>query len=51
MSNLKKTKSGGKATKNVESICSSNEKTYLGIIMKGTNHISLNYLTLLKFFK
>ena len=51
MPNLEKTKSGGKATKNIESICSSNEETYLRIIMKGTNHISLNYLTLLTFFK
>ena len=55
MPNLKKTKSGGKSTKNVESISSSNEETDLRTIMKGTNPISLNYstssLTLSAFFK
>ena len=55
MTSLEKTKSGGKATDNVESIYSSNEETDLGTILIGTNHISLNYstssLTLPAFFK
>ena len=55
MPSLEKTKYGGKVTKNVESICSSNEETYLGTILIGTNLISLNYsitsLTLPAFFK
>ena len=54
-SNLEKTKYGGKATKNAKYICSSNEETDLGTILKGTNPISLNYftssLTLPAFFK
>ena len=45
MPSLEKTKYGGKATKNVESICSSNEETDLGTILIGTNPISLNYPT------
>ena len=52
---LEKTKFGGKTTHNVESICSSNEETYLGTIMISTNVFSLNYstssLTLPAFFK
>ena len=55
MPSLEKTKYGGKVTENVESICSSNEETYLGTILIGTNLISLNYsitsLTLPAFFK
>ena len=55
ISNLEKTNSGGKATKNVESICNSNEETNLGTILISTNPISLNYstssLTLPTFFK
>ena len=42
---LEKTKSRGKATENVESICSLNEETDLGTILIGTNHFSLNYST------
>ena len=52
---LEKTKSRGKATENLESICSSNKETNLGTILIGTNPISLNYstrsLTLLAFFQ
>ena len=55
MPSLEKTKSGGKAIEDVESICSSNEETYLGTILIGTNHFSLNYstssLTFPTFFK
>ena len=55
MPSIEKTKSGGKATENVDSICCSNEETYLGTILIGTNPFSLNYstssLTLLAFFK
>ena len=55
MPSLEKTKCGGKATENVESICSSNEEIDLGTILIGTNPFSLNYsttsLTLLAFFK
>ena len=55
MPSIEKTKYGGKATKNVESICSSNEETYLRNILIGTNPFSLNYftssLTLPTFFK
>ena len=55
MPSLEKTKYGGKAIENVESICSSNEETNLETIMIGTNPISLNYstssLTLPAFFK
>ena len=55
MTSLEKTKYGGKATKNVESICNSNKETYLGTILICTNPISLNYstssLTLSAFFK
>ena len=55
MPSLEKTKYGGKAIKNVESICSSNEEIDLGTIMIGTNLFSLNYstssLTLPTFFK
>ena len=55
MPSLEKTKYGGKATKNVESICSSNEETDLGTILIVTNPFSLNYstssLTLLALFK
>ena len=45
MPTLEKTKSRGKAIKNVESICSSNEETYLGTILIGTNPFFLNYST------
>ena len=55
MSSIEKTKSGGKAIENVESICSSKEETNLGTILIGTNPISINYssssLTLPAFFK
>ena len=65
MPSLDKTKYGGKATKNVESICGSNEETYLRTILKyvlsliiltiGSNLFSFNYstssLTLPAFFK
>ena len=55
MPSQEKTKYGGKSIENVESICSSNEETYLGTILIGTNPISLNYstsyLTLPTFFK
>ena len=55
MPSLEKTKYGGKATENVDSICSLNEETYLGTILIGTNPFSLNYstssLTLPAFFK
>ena len=55
MPSLEKTKSGGKATEIVESICSSNEETDLGTILISTYPISLNYstssLTLSAFFK
>ena len=55
MPSLEKPKSGGKAIENVESICSSNEETYLGTILIGTNPFSLNYstssLTFLALFK
>ena len=55
MPSIEKTISGGKATENVESICSSNEETYLGTILIGTNHFSFNYstsfLTFPAFFK
>ena len=42
---LEKTKYEGKATENVESICSSNEEKKMGTILIGTNPISLNYST------
>ena len=42
MPTLEKTKYGGKAIENVESICSSNEETYLGTILMCTNPFSLN---------
>ena len=45
MPSVEKKKSGGKVTKNVEFICSSNKETYLGIILTGTNLFSLNYST------
>ena len=45
MPSLGKTKFGGKATKNVESIYCSNEEIDLGTILMGTNHFSLNYST------
>ena len=52
---VEKTKSKGKATENVESICNSNEETNLGTILIGTNPFSLNYsnssLNLVAFFK
>ena len=55
MTSIEKTKSRGKAIENVVSICCSNEETYLGIILIGTNPISLYYstssLTLPAFFK
>ena len=55
MPGLEKTKSKGKAIENVESICSSNDETYLGTILIGTNPLSLNYsisfLTLPTLFK
>ena len=55
MPSLEKTKCGGKATENVESICRSNEETNLGTILIGTNLFSLNYsttsLTFLALFK
>ena len=55
MPSLEKTKYGGKGTKNVEAIFSSNEETDLGNIMIGTKSISLNYstssLTFPSFFK
>ena len=55
MPSLDKTKYGGKATKNVESICGSNEETYLRTILIGTNLFSFNYstssLTFPAFFK
>ena len=55
MPSLEKTKFGGKATENVESIYSSNKETNLGNILICTNPISLNYstnsLTLPTFFK
>ena len=55
MPSLEKTKFGGKATENVESICSSNKETNFGNILICTNLISLNYstnsLTLPTFFK
>ena len=55
MPSLDKTKYGGKATKNVESICGSNEETYLRTILIGTNRFSFNSstssLTLPAFFK
>ena len=38
MASLEKTKSEEKAIENVESICSSNEETYFGTILIGTNH-------------
>ena len=37
MPSLEKTKSKGKSIANVDSICNSNEETYLGTIMIGTN--------------
>ena len=42
MPSLEKTKYGGKATKNVESICGLNKKTDLGTILIGTNLFYLN---------
>ena len=55
MPSLEKTKSGGKAIENVESICSSNKETYLRTILIGINPFSLNYstnsITLPAFFK
>ena len=55
MPSIEKAKYGGKATENIESICSSNEETNLRTIMICTNHFSLNYstssLTLPAFFK
>ena len=52
---LEKTKSGGKATEHVESICSSNKETDLGTILICTKPFSLNYstssLTFPAFFK
>ena len=45
MPSLEKTKSRGKATENVESNCNSNEETYLGTILIGTNPFFLNYST------
>ena len=46
MPSLEKTKYGGKAINNVESICSSNEEKNLGTTLIGTNPISLKNLEL-----
>ena len=55
MHSIEKTKYGGKATENVEFICSLNEETDLGTILIGANIFSLNYstssITLSAFFK
>ena len=45
MLSQEKTKYGGKATENIESICSSNEEIDLGTILIGKNRFSLNYST------